>query len=185
MNIFEVGIASFPCCYWLTGLPGSGKSTLAIGFAKAMQQIGEPCLVLDGDEVRKGLCSDLGYSRKDRAENVRRIGEVAKLVIKANIIVVVAAISPYADDRLLTRKQFAVGQYIEVFVNAPISVCRQRDIKGNWAAAKSGNLQNFTGFGDPYETPIAPDMEIASDRVSVTDSIQLLCKHYQRQRDEA
>lgn len=180
MNELGLGVASFPCCYWLTGLPGSGKSTLAIGFADAMREIGEPCLVLDGDEARKGFCCDLGYSARDRSENVRRLGEVAKIGVQSKIVVVVAAISPYAKDRLQVRERFVAGRYIEVFINASASVCGRRDVKGHWAAAKSGNLRNFTGVDDPYEEPIAPGIEIFSDVATVSESIDLLFEHYQR-----
>lgn len=148
---------------WLTGLSGSGKSTIARRVEEAMiHQHARVCYVLDGDNVRHGLNGDLGFSAADRAENVRRVGEVARLMADAGLVVLAPVISPYRSDRDLVRsKHTAAGiAFREVFVTAPLEVCEQRDSKGLYRRARAGELRNFTGIDDPYEQPEAADLVI-------------------------
>jgi len=148
---------------WLTGLSGSGKSTIA---ARAEQDLirlhKRACYVLDGDNIRHGLNSDLGFSAPDRAENVRRVGEVARLMADAGLVVLVPVISPYRTDRDLVRTKHAAAgiRFREVFVTAPIEVCEQRDPKGLYRRARAGEIRGFTGIDDPYEPPGAADLVI-------------------------
>ena len=152
---------------WFTGLPGSGKSTLAIELEHRLFQSGKQAYVLDGDNIRLGLSSDLGFSPKDRQENIRRIGEVATLFAKAGFIVITAFISPYQADRDLARK-CAGDMFKEVFIDTPVKICEERDPKGHYQMARAGKIPEFTGVSAPYEAPssaelriITPDREIA------------------------
>ncbi len=147
-------------CLWLTGLSGAGKSTIAAGLERRLQGIGRHTTVLDGDALRAGLNRDLGFSPADRTENIRRIAEVARLMVEAGLIVVVAAISPCRDDRRRARERFAPGAFLEVFVDAPIEVCEQRDPKGLYRWARAGGIENFTGVSAPYERPLRPDITL-------------------------
>lgn len=143
---------------WLTGLPGSGKSTLAYGVEERLFRSGYQTVVLDGDLLRKGVCSDLGYSAWDRHENVRRVGEIAKLFLEAGTIVLVALISPYRIDRACARALVAREDFIEVFCDAPLEICEARDPKGLYRRARSGEIANMTGIGAPYEPPENPEL---------------------------
>jgi bifunctional enzyme CysN/CysC len=145
---------------WLTGLSGAGKSTLAMRAERALHDRGRHAYVLDGDNVRHGLNGDLGYSAEDRAENVRRVGHVARLMADAGIVVLVPLISPYRADRDLVRALHAEAglPFVEVFVDTPIEVCEQRDPKGLYAKARAGEITGFTGIDDPYEAPVAPEI---------------------------
>jgi adenylyl-sulfate kinase len=127
--------------------------------------------VLDGDLLRRGLCADLGYSRADRAENIRRAGEVASIVLDAGVTVIAAFITPYRDDRERLRARFQPGRFVEVFVNAPLAVCEQRDVKGLYARARRGDIAEFTGVSSPFEPPLHPDVELRTDLMSVDDCI--------------
>ncbi len=148
---------------WLTGLPGSGKSTLADAVAVALLDLGRPAYVLDGDNVRHGLNADLGFSAEDRAENVRRIGEVARLMADAGLVVLVPVISPYRADRDRVRRahEEAGLRFVEVFVDTPLALCEERDPKGLYAKARAGALVGFTGIDDPYEPPVVPELQLA------------------------
>lgn len=150
------------CTVWLTGLSGSGKSTIAREVEKALVNAGRGCYVLDGDNLRYGLNKDLGFSQPDRAENVRRVGEVAKLMADAGLVVLVPVISPYVDDRASVRRMHAEAglPFIEAFVDTPLEVCEQRDVKGLYAKARAGEIQGMTGVDDPYEAPVEPDVHI-------------------------
>jgi bifunctional enzyme CysN/CysC len=159
------------CVIWLTGLSGAGKSTIATELERELFDQGRHAYVLDGDNVRHGLASDLGFSPKDRTENIRRIGEVAKLFADAGVICITAFISPYRADRELVRKIMAEGRFIEVFVNAPIEVCEERDPKGLYAKARLKQIKEFTGVSAPYELPMAPEIELRTDLLSVGDSV--------------
>jgi len=159
------------CVIWLTGLSGSGKSSIASGLKRALLKLGKPACILDGDKVRRGLCSDLAFSPPDRKENVRRIGEVAKLFADAGIICIVALISPYGSDRQTARSTVEAGRFIEVYVNAPIEVCEQRDRKGLYARARAGRLKAFTGVSAPYEPPEKPEIELHTDKLTITKSV--------------
>jgi bifunctional enzyme CysN/CysC len=147
---------------WLTGLSGSGKSTLADAIAQRLLDDGRPAYVLDGDNLRHGLNADLGFSAADRAENVRRVGEVARLMADAGLVVLAPVISPYRADRDRVRAAHdAAGlRFVEVFVDTPLELCEQRDPKGLYAKARAGELTGMTGIDDPYEPPLTPDLRI-------------------------
>jgi len=147
---------------WFTGLPGAGKTTIARELETRLREQGRTVLWLDGDELRRGLCRDLGFSAADRAENVRRAGEVACLTAEAGVVAVVSLISPYAADRHAVRARHTEHgvPFVEVFVSTPAEVCERRDPKGLWAKARAGELKDFTGVDDPYETPEAPEATV-------------------------
>lgn len=153
-----------PCVLWLTGLSGAGKSTIANALEQRLAALGHHTYLLDGDNVRHGLNKDLGFSDEDRVENIRRIGEVAKLFVDAGLIVVTAFISPFRSDRQMARELFEEGQFIEVFVDTPLEVAERRDPKGLYAKARTGLIKNFTGIDSPYERPVDP--EVVLDTVS-------------------
>lgn len=152
--------AQTPKVIWLTGLPGSGKSTLANEVERRLYAAGVHTYLLDGDNVRTGLNKDLGFTAADRAENVRRVGEVAKLMVDAGLIVLVSLVSPFRSDRDAVKELFPTGEFIEVFVNTPVEICAQRDPKGLYAKAQAGNLPNMTGMGQNYEPPLKADLVI-------------------------
>jgi adenylylsulfate kinase len=145
---------------WFTGLSGSGKSTLAHAVEETLHQQGCHTFVLDGDNVRHGLCGDLGFSNKDRQENIRRIGEVAKLFMEAGAIVLTAFISPYRVDRERVRGMVEHGDFIEIYCDAPIEVCEARDVKGIYKKARAGLIPEFTGISSPYEVPKNPELTV-------------------------
>jgi bifunctional enzyme CysN/CysC len=148
---------------WFTGLSGSGKSTIANAVAERLLEIGRPAYVLDGDNLRHGLNADLGFSAADRAENVRRVGEVARLMADAGLVVLVPVISPYrADrDRVRTAHDAAGLRFVEIFVDTPLELCEQRDPKGLYAKARAGEVTGMTGIDDPYEPPLTPELVVA------------------------
>ena len=143
---------------WFTGLSGSGKSTLAHAVEEQLYQKQCRTYVLDGDNVRHGLCSDLGFSDEDRKENIRRIGNVAKLFLDAGTIVLTAFISPFLEDRETVRNLVLPGDFLEIYCNAPIEVCEQRDVKGIYQKARDGVIKDFTGISSPYEAPQNPEL---------------------------
>jgi bifunctional enzyme CysN/CysC len=159
------------CVVWFTGLSGSGKSTLSMELERELFNLGRQTYVLDGDNIRHGLCSDLAFSPEDRRENIRRVGEVARLFADAGIICITAFISPYRSDRDLVRQMLAPGQFVEIYVNAPVEICEQRDPKGLYAKARAGEIKDFTGVSAPYEAPATPEMEVRTDRLSVAESV--------------
>lgn len=156
---------------WFTGLSGSGKSTLAHALEQQLHQIGCRTFVLDGDNVRHGLCSNLGFSAADRTENIRRAAEVAKLMVEAGMIVMTAFISPFRADRERARGLFPEGDFIEVYCAAPLKVCESRDVKGLYAQARSGALKEFTGISSPYEPPENPDLVVDTGAHSLEDCV--------------
>lgn len=156
---------------WLTGLSGAGKSTVATELERELFNLGKQAYVLDGDNVRHGLCSDLAFSPQDRRENIRRVGEVAKLFADAGMICITAFISPYRSDRELVRNMALDGQFIEVYVNAPLDICEQRDPKGLYAKARANEVKEFTGISAPYEPPASPELELRTDQLSVSDAV--------------
>jgi len=156
---------------WLTGLSGAGKSSIATELERELFNLGKYAYVLDGDNIRHGLCSDLAFSPHDRKENIRRVGEVAKLFADAGIICITAFISPYRSDRHLVREMLNDGQFVEVFVNAPIDVCEKRDPKGLYAKARANEIKEFTGVSAPYEPPMKPEIELHTDELSVAESV--------------
>lgn len=149
-----------PKVVWLTGLPGSGKSTVANRVERLLHDQGVHTYVLDGDNVRATLCADLGFSAEDRTENVRRVGEVANLMYDAGLVVIVALVSPFREDRDAVRKLFPTGDFVEVWIDTPLEICAERDPKGLYAKAASGRLANMTGRGQEYEEPDTPELVI-------------------------
>lgn len=161
-----------PRVVWFTGLSGAGKSTIANAVDLALLARGMHSYLLDGDSVRQGLSRDLGFSDSDRAENIRRIGEVAKLMVDAGLIVLVAFISPFRADRRMVRALFEKGEFIEAYMNAPIEVCEKRDPKGLYAKARKGLVPHFTGISAPYEAPEHPELVLDTSRASVADCVE-------------
>jgi len=147
---------------WFTGLSGSGKSTLAHAVEEKLHQMGCSTFVLDGDNIRHGLCGDLTFSDEDRKENIRRIGNVAKLFLESGVIVLTAFISPFRSDRELVRNMMPHGDFIEIFCRADISVCEERDVKGLYKKAREGSIKDFTGISSPYEEPVKPEILVNS-----------------------
>ena len=161
-------------CFWLTGLSGSGKSTLANALEQELVRRGYHCMLLDGDNVRHGLCKDLGMSDADRTENIRRVAEVARLMTEAGLIVITAFISPFRSDRDSARALFKEGDFIEVFVDTPLDVCEQRDPKGLYKKARSGEIKEFTGISSPYEVPLQAEMVLNTADSTPTELIEML-----------
>lgn len=161
---------------WFTGLSGSGKSTLAHAVEEVLHQRGCRTFVLDGDNIRHGLCSDLGFSNKDRVENIRRIGEVTKLFMEAGVIVLTAFISPYRADRKCVRDMFDRNDFIEIYCDASIEICEARDIKGLYKKARAGQLAEFTGISAPYEAPETPDLTVNTGTASLDFCVEQVMK---------
>ncbi|TKI24433.1 adenylyl-sulfate kinase [Bacillus pumilus] len=159
---------------WLTGLSGSGKSTIANGAARELFEQGYQVTVLDGDNVRHGLNKDLGFSDDDRKENIRRIGEVAKLFVEQGTIVITAFISPFQEDRRIVRQLVEAGEFHEVFVKCDLNVCEERDPKGLYKKARNGEIPFFTGIDSPYEEPAAPELVLDTGELSREESKQRL-----------
>jgi bifunctional enzyme CysN/CysC len=170
---------------WITGLPGSGKTTLAQAVRRELSAHGRPNCVLDGDELRSGLSSDLGLSHDDRSEQARRAAHVARLISRAGIVAIVALVSPYAEDRALARKTHAGLEFLEVWIDTPLSVCQQRDPKGLYSRSRSGELSGLTGVDSPYESPTSPDVTVrgygATPEVAASEVIAALDAQARRQ----
>ncbi|NUT73870.1 adenylyl-sulfate kinase [Pseudomonas sp. C1C7] len=166
--------AQRPRCLWLTGLSGAGKSTLANALEVYLNRRAAHTFVLDGDNVRAGLCRDLGMSADCRRENIRRMAEVARLMVDAGLIVIVAAISPFRADRDAARKLFCEGDFIEVYVNTSFAVCAQRDPKGLYLAARQGLIKDFTGIDSPYEAPLRAECEIDTQALDMAQACEQL-----------
>lgn len=156
---------------WFTGLSGAGKSTLAHAVEEALHQRGCRTFVFDGDNVRHGLCSDLGFSVADRSENIRRIGEMAKLFVEAGVIALTAFISPLRADRQRVRELMGPGNFIEIYVKCPLEVCETRDVKGMYQKARAGLIKEFTGISSPYEEPANPDLIVDTAEETLTESV--------------
>lgn len=156
---------------WFTGLSGAGKSSLAHAVEERLHQSACRTFVLDGDNVRHGLCGDLGFSVADRAENIRRIGEVAKLFLEAGVIVMTAFISPFRGERAAARKLVPQGEFIEIYCRCPIEICEQRDVKGMYKKARAGELNEFTGISSPYEEPDSPDLIVDTASREIEDCV--------------
>ncbi len=152
---------------WLTGLPASGKSTLANALRLNLEKSSVRACIIDGDELRSGLCSDLGFSEQDRRENVRRAAEVARFVCQQGLVAIVALVSPYQRDRMAARQRVGPGRFIQVHVECPVEVCRQRDPKGLYRLADQGVILEFTGISAPYEKPSNPELHLRTDTQSV------------------
>jgi adenylylsulfate kinase len=154
---------------WLTGLSGAGKTTITQALEAKLRAKDYPLEVLDGDVVRTNLTKGLGFSKPDRDENIRRIGFVANLLTRHSVIVIVSAISPYRDIRQEVKEK--IGDFVEVFVNAPLEVCEERDVKGLYKKARAGEIKSFTGIDDPYEAPLNPDVECRTDLETLEESV--------------
>ena len=169
------------CTIWLTGLSGSGKSTIAVDLEKRLLERGVRTYILDGDNIRHGLNKNLGFSPEDRTENIRRIGEVAKLFTDAGLVAVTAFISPYRADRDQVRALLQPGEFVEVFVDCPVEVCEQRDVKGLYKKARAGEIKEFTGISAPYEAPEQAELTINTAGQSVEESAKQIVAYLERQ----
>jgi adenylylsulfate kinase len=156
---------------WFTGLSGAGKSTIAHALEDKLYKSKVRTYVLDGDNVRKGLCKDLGFSDSDRKENIRRIGEVSLLMMESGVIVLTAFISPFIEDRKIVRDLAKDGEFIEVFCKAPLEVCESRDVKGIYKKARAGEISDFTGISSPYEKPVSPEITLDTANQSIDESV--------------
>ncbi len=165
-----------PCLIWFTGLSGAGKSTIANALEQELFKRGHHTYLLDGDNVRHGLNRDLGFTDEDRVENIRRIGEAAKLFVDAGLIVLSAFISPFRTDRQMVRELFDEGEFIEVFVSTPLSVCEERDPKGLYKKARAGEIVNFTGIDSGYEEPESPEYNLDTSKNRISMSVAGLLK---------
>ena len=161
---------------WFTGLSGSGKSTLANALEVALHAQGKRTYLLDGDNVRQGLNKDLGFTHADRVENIRRIAEVAKLMMDAGLNVITAFISPFTQEREMARMLIGSQNFVEVYINTPLAVCEKRDVKGLYKKARSGQLLNMTGISSPYEVPLSPQVILDRANSSVKESVGLLLR---------
>ncbi len=162
---------------WFTGLSGSGKSTLSHAVENKLFQMGVHTTVLDGDNVRHGLCGDLGFSDVARRENIRRVGEVSKLFVDAGIVVLTAFISPFREDRQVVRKLHQAGDFIEIYCAASLETCESRDVKGLYKRARQGEIKNFTGISSPYEVPEKAEITVDTGSLSLDESVQQVM-HY-------
>ena len=171
-----------PVVLWFTGLSGAGKSTIANLVEKKLHAMGRHCYLLDGDNVRHGLTKDLGFTEADRVENIRRVAEVAKLMIDAGLIVLVAFISPFSAERAMARNMVGAGEFVEIFVDTPLDVAEARDVKGLYRKARRGELSNFTGIDSAYETPEAPEaridtMQLTPEQAAISSSLSCRESH--------
>ncbi|TVY09774.1 adenylyl-sulfate kinase [Paenibacillus cremeus] len=162
---------------WFTGLSGSGKSSLANEVEKRLFEMGFRSYILDGDNIRHGLNSNLGFSPDDRKENLRRIGEVSKLFVDAGVITLAAFISPYQVDRDMVRKMFPNGEFIEIFISCPLEICEWRDPKGLYLKARKGELKEFTGISAPYEPPVSPEVVIETGKHSISECVDQIIRY--------
>lgn len=172
-----------PCVLWFTGLSGAGKSTTAVALQAALTELGCNTYLLDGDQLRQGLCKDLGFSEQDRSENLRRIGEVARLMVDAGLLVICATISPFETSRRELRTRFEAGEFIEVFIDAPLAVCEARDPKGLYRKARAGEIMHFTGIDSAYDRPVSADIHLRTDQTSIAQCVEqiitfLRSRHY-------
>ena len=162
---------------WFTGLSGSGKSTLAYALEDILHKEKIRTFVLDGDYIRQGLCKDLGFSNADRIENIRRIGEVSKLMMEAGPIVLAAFISPFKQDRKVVRELVSKGDFIEIFCDSPLAICESRDVKGLYKKARSGEIPEFTGISSPYENPDNPELILDTNKLSVEECLKKIISY--------
>ena len=166
-------------CYWITGIPAAGKTTLAKAWVHSLQERGFASALLDGDELRKGLCADLGLSAADRTENIRRAGEVAKLMVDAGLTVVCAFVSPMEADRQRVRGLFVPQQFVEIHLSTALEECARRDPKQLYARAKNGSLTGLTGWDSPYEVPTCPEFRFDTELLSPQEMVALLARALQ------
>lgn len=166
--------------FWLTGLSGSGKSTLAAGLQRNLHAQGKLVYVLDGDNVRAGINNNLGFSETDRTENIRRISEVAKLFLDAGVITICSFVSPTNDLRALAKSIIGENDFLEIYINAPLATCEERDVKGLYAKARKGEIKDFTGVNAPFEIPTGPALELKTDLQNEDDSVKALVSFVSR-----
>jgi adenylylsulfate kinase len=166
---------------WFTGLSGSGKSTLAHAVEEKLYELNCRTFVLDGDNVRQGLCSDLGFSVEDRSENIRRISEAARLLVESGVIAMTAFISPFRADRQKARSIFPHGDFIEIFCEASLAVCEQRDVKGLYKRARAGEVKEFTGISSPYEAPANPELIVRTGELGLEDCVAQVIEFLEQQ----
>ena len=167
-----------PAIFWMTGLSGSGKSTIANAVEQQFAEKGFHTFLLDGDNIRHGLNKDLGFTEADRIENIRRIGEVSKLMTDAGLIVVTAFISPFESERNMVREMVDDGEFVEIFIDTQLQVAETRDVKGLYAKARAGELKNFTGIDSPYEAPVKPEIIIDTSELSVERAAKVIVEYY-------
>lgn len=160
---------------WFTGYPSSGKSTIAHALEKRLYELSFRTFVMDGDNIRHGLCGDLGFSEKDREENIRRIGEVAKLFVEAGVIVLAAFVSPFRRDRERARGLLLHGDFLEIYCRCPLAVCEERDPKKLYERARAGGIKEFTGVSSPYEEPINPELILDTNILAVEGCVERIC----------
>jgi bifunctional enzyme CysN/CysC len=161
-----------PCVIWFTGLSGSGKSTIANALERRLNDLGRHTMLLDGDNIRHGIHRDLGFTEADRIENIRRIGEVAKLMADAGLMVITAFISPFRAERDMVRSLLAKGEFVEIHVSTPLAVCEQRDPKGLYRKARGGEIPNFTGVNSPYEQPEHTELQLDTSTASIDECVE-------------
>ncbi|MBN2825777.1 MAG: adenylyl-sulfate kinase [Campylobacterales bacterium] len=166
-----------PCILWFTGLSGSGKSTIANALEVKLYELKHHTYLLDGDNVRHGLNCDLGFDEASRVENIRRIGEVAKLFVDSGLIVITAFISPFINDRQSVRALVGEGEFIEVFIDTPLEICQARDPKGLYQKALAGEIKNFTGIDSPYEAPHNPEIHLKTDTISIENGVEKIVEY--------
>ena len=167
---------------WFTGLSGSGKSTVAHAVEEQLYQMSCRTFVFDGDNVRHGLCSDLGFGEEDRKENIRRIGEMTNLFVQAGVIAMTAFISPFRSERNRVRELFEPGEFIEVYCNCGLETCEERDVKGLYAKARAGLIPNYTGISSPYEVPESAEIVVNTDSETLDESVGTVLDYLRRQR---
>ena len=162
---------------WLTGLSGSGKSTIALAVEKELMNLGYFAQILDGDNIRNGICNNLGFSEADRLENIRRIAEVAKLYVHSGIIAICSFISPTRQIRANAKSIIGQDDFVEIFVDTPLEICESRDVKGLYRLARAGKIKHFTGIDSPYEHPLKPDVHLQTEQVSIAQARDLIIAH--------
>jgi len=162
--------SQIPKIIWFTGLSGSGKSSIANILEKKLQALGKHTITLDGDNIRHGLNRDLGFTSADRVENIRRVGEVAKLMVDSGLICITSFISPFESERKMVRSLMSENEFVEIFVDTPLSICEERDVKGLYAKARSGQIPNFTGISSPYEEPKNPEIRIDTTKITAEEA---------------
>jgi adenylylsulfate kinase len=167
---------------WFTGLSGAGKSTVAHALEERLHMMGSSTFVLDGDNVRHGLCGDLGFSVEDRTENIRRVGEMVKLFSEAGVITLTAFISPLRSDRRRVRQLVSDGDFVEIFCKCSIETCEARDVKGLYKKARAGEIKEFTGISSPYEEPEQPEVVLDTDALSIDESVDLVIDYLRKRR---
>jgi len=170
------------CILWFTGLSGSGKSTLAHALEDRLYHRRVRTFVLDGDNIRRGLCKDLGFSDEDRTENIRRIGEVSHLLMQSGVMSITAFISPFIKDRKIVRDLVDSGEFIEIYCNAPLAVCEQRDVKGLYKKAREGVISDFTGISSPYEKPENPEIVLDTDKLTIEACVDQIISYLERKQ---